>query len=225
MLHKMFAIYARNQENKEMRLLLAMILISASTANAKPKKIMECLGAEEFKYHKNKVTGPLYKLNNVMISYFLQFPSIVELRPKYYQRVCNKKDESPALGLLKEAYQHRDKIFRITNLKDDQDVLIAKNQISQFTQALPTLVLNLIRDVQAQAPSAGCIEKHVPGLRDFFYEIKYLQEEINPQQLFDKRQEIVLFFNSLPKLNDYYEKCWKEKKELEKNRNSKASSQ
>jgi hypothetical protein len=204
------------------KVIFYIVLTLSFKVYAKPKQALVCLGQEEFSYHQAKQTGPLYKLNQAMISEYLQFPENVSLKKVYFDKVCQNAVKSPSLALLESALRDGKKIFLVIDAKDDQKNLIAKNQIEQFIKKCNEIFLSLLRDVQAGAPNAQCLKKQIPNLDKFLLYYKYLEEDVNQKNIFEDTQVVVRFFSHLEKIKEIYQKCLdREGKEIKKSSNKK----
>ena len=68
-----------------------LFLLSFPTfATRDERQLIKCLGAEEKMFHLKKQTGPLYDLNQRLISEMIQIPK-AELDAEFYHEMCETK--------------------------------------------------------------------------------------------------------------------------------------
>lgn len=192
-----------------MKCLVILLTLSFSiAAMAAPKghdrQILKCLGEEEKRFHLKKETGPVYDLNQRLISEMVQIPGI-EITNEDYLVICTGQKYSESWKLLEQSIVKGKKLFTINSDVQGMQREMTIGMIDDYVDATKEILLNFISQIQAQAPSANCLKEEIPELDNFFTEIKYLQDEMDIQTLF-KGKDLRIF----EKLKNYplaFEKC------------------
>lgn len=161
------------------------------------RQLLRCLGQEEKQFHLKKETGPLYDLNQRMISEMVQIPK-AELDVEFYNEICSKSSFSSAWKLLELSITKGSDIFYVPKSVTGSQREMAKGMIDDYIESTKEILLNFLTQIQAQAPSATCLKEEIPQLDEFFSDIKYLQEDVDMKSIFAKR-DIKIF----RKLKDY----------------------
>ncbi len=176
----------------------SLLLVSLpSFAVRDERQLLKCLGQEEKQFHLKKETGPLYDLNQRLISEMLQIPK-AELDTEAFNEICSKESFSPAWKLLEQSIVKGSEIFEVPASVTGSQKEMAKGMIDDYIEATKEIFLNFMTQIQAQAPSASCLKEEIPELDAFFSDIKYLQEDVDMKSIFAKR-DIKIF----RKLKDY----------------------
>jgi hypothetical protein len=172
--------------------------------SAKDHQILKCLGDEEKRLHLKKDFGPIYDLNQRLIGELIQIPK-VEINPTDYLVICTGEKFSESWNLLELSITKRKNLFVIPgNITDIQKNMI-EGMIEDYIESCRDILLQVISQIQAQAPTATCLKEEIPELDLFFTEIKYLQEDVDPQIIFSGKD-----FKIFEKLKNYplaFEKC------------------
>lgn len=178
-------------------------LISAQAYGAQGD-ILKCLGDEEKRFHLKKETGPIYDLNQRLISELVQIPKI-QLKREDYLKVCAGNNFSESWKLLELTLKKGKDIFLVPSSIRGMQRGMALGMIDDYIEASKEILLTFISQIQAQSPTVTCLKEEVPELDKFFYEIKYLQEDVDIRQIFEGKEEIIV-----EKLKNYplaFEKC------------------
>lgn len=192
--------------------ILTLTLISLS-GFAKEGDILKCLGDEEKRFHLNKVSGPVYDLNQRLISELVQIPRI-KLTREDYLAICAGNDFSESWKLLELSLKKGKGIFEIPPDLRGMQKGMTEGMIDDYIEASKEILLTFISQIQAQSPTPGCLKQEIPELDKFFYEIKYLQEDVDIRQIFEGKEEKII-----DKLKNYplaFEKCRAELKKKAK---------
>lgn len=168
------------------------------------RQLLKCLGAEEKQFHLKKETGPLYDLNQRMISEMIQIPK-AELDQEYFDQICSKDSYSPSLILLELSIKKGPEIFNVPDSLGKAQKQMAVGMVDDYIEATKEIFLNLITQIQAQAPSPTCLKEEIPELDNFFSDIKYLQEDVDMKAIFAKRD--VKIFRKLKSYPQAFDKC------------------
>lgn len=182
------------------------LFILALPANAKPlKQFLVCLGQEEAYMHKHKVGGAYAKLNQEMISAFVQLSDHIIMRPKLEKQVCAQK--FPSIEILKLLItEKRPPLISKTNKMNVQLHTVDKNSIKELQQKAIYIFVDFINAIQTQMKSPRCLEKQIPQLKDFFKKMRYTLEDVGPEELVREIKDIDSVFKKLQQLN-FKKKC------------------
>lgn len=163
--------------------------------------LLKCLGAEEKRFHLNKRQGPVYDLNQKLISEIIQIPG-AELKPEILRDVCRGGQFSESWKLLGHTLRSGKGIFVF---RDRSTAELASGMADDYVEASRELLVGFITAIQAEAPSADCLKQEIPKLDEFFFKIKALQEDVDMKQIFaDYDQKI---FNDLKNYPKAFENC------------------
>lgn len=174
-----------------------LVLSFSSLAARDERQLLKCLGEEEKKFHLKKQTGPLYDLNQRLISEMIQIPN-AELTTDDFSEICSKSTFSSSWKLLELSITRGSKIFHLPSDVTGTQRSISQSMIDDFIEGSKDIFLTFVSQVQAQAPTADCLKEEIPALDNFFTDIKYLQEDVDIQKIFRGR-DVKIF----QKLKDY----------------------
>lgn len=166
--------------------------------------ILKCLGDEEKRFHLKKETGPVYDLNQRLISELIQIPRI-QLNRDDYLAACAGNKFSESWKVLELTIKKGKKIFHIPSDLKGMERGMAEGMIDDYIEASKEILLTFISQIQAQSPTPSCLKEEIPELDKFFFEIKYLQEDVDIRQIFEKSENQIV-----DKLKNYplaFEKC------------------
>jgi hypothetical protein len=185
--------------------MLVIFLLPTLALGAKNQRLLlRCLGEEEKKFHTKKQTGPLYDLNQKLISEMVQIP-LADISPEYYQAICKMKKGSPSWKLLELSISQGRKIFDLPVSVIGIQKQMTVGMIDDYLEATKEILLGFISQVQAQAPSAQCLKEEIPELDAFFTDIKYLQEDIELKKIFQGRD--LKIFERLEEYPMAFQRC------------------
>lgn len=187
-----------------MKWLFMTLFIIPTLGLARDREILKCLGVEEKSYHVTKKMGPLYELNQRIISEMIQI-SHVELTPAAFNEVCSSKSPSQSLRLLKLSLSQGKDIFVMASDITGMQKQMTQGMIEDYVELSKELFLNFLSQVQTLSPTPKCLEENIPGLADFLYEVKYLQEDIDIKKIFKGRD--LTFFDKIKNYPKIYKVC------------------
>lgn len=168
------------------------------------RQLLKCLGEEEKKFHLKKDTGPLYDLNQRLISEMIQIPK-AELDAEFYNEMCDKNSPSPALKLLELSIRNGKETFDVPPEVQGSQREMAQGMIDDYLESTKEIFLNFMTQIQAIAPSASCLKEEIPQIDAFFTDIKYLQEDVDMKKIFAGRD--VKIFNKLLGYPQAFDRC------------------
>jgi hypothetical protein len=173
-------------------------------ATRNERQIIKCLGEEEKKFHLKKDTGPLYDLNQRMISEMIQIPK-AELDAEYFQEMCGKATPSPSLKLLELSITMGKEIFEVPHDIEGSQRQVAQGMIDDYIESTREIFLNFLTQIQTLSPTASCLKEEIPPLDAFLTDIKYLQEDVDMKKIFAGRD--VKLFKNLLGYPQAFERC------------------
>jgi hypothetical protein len=174
-----------------------LLLSFSSLAVRDERQLLKCLGEEEKKFHLKKETGPLYDLNQRLISEMIQIPN-ADFNPEDFAEICSRSTFSSSWKLLELSITRGNKIFHLPADVTGTQRSISQSMIDDYVEGSKEIFITFISQVQALAPSADCLKEEIPALANFFNDIKYLQEDVDIQKIFRGR-DVKIF----QKLKDY----------------------
>lgn len=188
----------------DMKFIYILLLLFSLPTWSSSQGILRCLGLEEARFHKNKETGPLFNLNQKLISELVQIPGL-RINQVDYRRICGQGNES--LNLLEQILIQGKSLF--INTQEGMRRSITQGMIDDFVIGSKEIFLNFVSQIQMISPSADCLNKHIPALPKLLEEIKYLEDEVDIQKIFGKKD--LAIFRRLQDYPVYFKACEKSK--------------
>ena len=177
-------------------------IVSAST-----NTILKCLGAEEAKIHKQKISGPIYKLNQWFINQFARIAN-TNIKQTYLKKICVENNNFISLDLLELILIEGKNIF--PNKISSSTYTITNLELESILDKAPHLFFNFITDIQSLAPTSNCMEKHIPEIKYFSERFLYLEEEIDTKNVLKNKTMLKNAFKKLKKSDAILKKCERE---------------
>lgn len=182
---------------------IALIFTSFECLAKTDSPLLVCLGKEEKNFHLSKKQGPIYELNQKLISEIIQIPS-VQLEPKDLFQIC-EKSVSPSIKLLSLTLSRGEDLFKISEDAPESQRLIARGMIKDFVEISREIFLNFVSSIQTMAPTPHCIEEEIPELKKLFSDLKYLQDEVEVRKLFEVKE--IQIFEKLQSYQEVFQRC------------------
>lgn len=188
--------------------ILYLFLVISSYAHATPKKLMVCLGKEEQFLHETKVLGPYFKLNQQLISLFIQSPDNLELKDENYSMVCGTDIKFPSIKLLELLILNGTELFSINlNQNDITNIAMTNIAIDEIKEKSADILINFLANLQADASTVNCLESQIPELKMFFEQLLYIQEEYGKKNIINDLKKKSKAFGQLEKTADLLKNC------------------
>jgi hypothetical protein len=165
------------------------------------------LGQEELLIHQNEVIGPIQKLNRQFVSNFAGFSNIT-IKKTYLDKICNNKDYSASVALLKAIMLNGMDMYVISNEENQRAQDIAT--IESFLNEIPHIFFSYLAGLQNEAATPGCLEKKVKHLKGFTENIFYLESEFSAREIFTKKKKVSELFEDLKNLDRFWKECQEE---------------
>lgn len=194
---------------------LCSINIALST---EAHKVIKCLAQEEEILHKNKDTGPQYKLNQLFINEFAS-NSDLEFKAIYENEICNLEEHPPSVMILKLLLIKGKGIFKLTEEFGKFEIVGYKiERINDLLSRIAHIFFNHIGNLQAKAATHDCLKKHIPEIAHFEERFKYLEDEYSAKELLSQSDKFENIFKKLASLKSIYQICQREYEIREKQR-------
>jgi hypothetical protein len=177
---------------------------SAPPKNDKAFQITRCLGAEEALIHKAKDHGPVYQVNQILLSIFLNL-SQINLKKKYYQELCAQPEVGTSLRFLELIFRNYNQLFTTTNAKDEKSAKL--EDIAELINKLPELFNQYLLELKIKSPVHNCLEKNIKELSNFYIQVQYLEEDTNFKVIADKDKQLIKILDQLKQKEEIFERC------------------
>lgn len=181
--------------------------------------ILKCLGEEEKRFHLKKDTGPVYELNQKLISEMVQIPKL-QLNNEDYLTICTGEKFSESWKLLELSIKKGKELFVFPASMAGMQKEMAQGMVDDYVESTREILLNFINQIQMISPTPTCLKEQIPELNDFFIEIKYLQEDVDLKQIFEGKDQKI--FEKLKNYPLAFEKC---RADLKKKARSKSTAE
>jgi hypothetical protein len=181
-----------------------LCLFSAAHASTN-NLLLHCLGKEEEKFHKAKITGPNYQLNQILINELTGLSGL-KLRPKYYQSICvNNKNVSESL--LQNMLLHGNKIYQISTSSYDKTPSYQLGTLIDIKKRLPHILLRYLSWLQSQTTYPKCLQEKLPHFKSFTERLHYLESDLPSSQVMLNAKKINQLFKKLKVITKVLEQC------------------
>jgi len=187
-------------------LVITLLILNSLCAFAvkDERQLLKCLGQEEKKFHQKKQLGPLYDLNQRLISEMIQIPH-AEINAAYFSEICGSNSPSPALKLLELSIRQGPDVFAVPAEVTGSQRSMAQGMIDDYVESTKEIFLNFMTQIQTLAPTAACLKEEIPEIDAFFTDIKYLQEDVDMKAIFKGRDTKI--FLKLLGYQEAFKKC------------------
>ena len=185
---------------------LYLLIAASSSAMAKPKSYMVCLGKEEAKIHKENQGGPVYKLNQEIIGALVQLRDSIYMKKRYVDQVCSAS--YPSIKLLELLMTEKAVFFSIYTEKDTPKMLaVDRSTMEDLKVSSAPLFVGFVTQIQAGLSKPNCLVKHIPELEKFFEDMQYIQENVGIERIIKTMDSPKLIFKKLQSLDYKNLKC------------------
>jgi hypothetical protein len=185
-------------------MVMALFCLLPLFAHSADNELLKCLGKEEKAFHLKKQTGPVYDLNQRLISEMVQIPHAT-VAPEYIREICSSKHFSASWKLLELSLKKGKDIFIIPPNVEEMQKQITAGMVEDFIEGTREILLNFISAIQTISPTPNCLKEEIPELDNFFMEIKYLQEDVDLKNIFQGKDQKI--FNRLKDYPRAFQRC------------------
>jgi hypothetical protein len=183
---------------------ITIFFVSMDVWSKANSPLLVCLGSEEKKFHLLKTQGPIYELNQRLISELVQIPS-VRIDTNDLKHLCDKSSKSPSVKLLSLVLSRGEKLFKIDTDIPESQKLISQSMIKDFVEISREIFLNFVSSIQSVAPTPNCLEQEIPSLKNLYKDLKYLQDEVETKKLFEGKENVI--FERLQNYQKSFQRC------------------
>ena len=202
-------------------LLLSMVLGYSSQTRATPNLLLQCLAKEEAGLHKKAVQNALFRLNQDFVNE-LASSNDINLKKVYVDEICQSKDYSPSVGLLRLLLMKEHEIYDLSLSSVDISMRPFKmGYINEFQKQVPRIFIQYLSGLQSELATPKCLIKAIPELKGFIEKIRYLEEEVSTHHLIIDKKRISIIFTKLKKFHAIKRQCVLDKKKLDDTLNKK----
>jgi len=203
-------------------LILTILLGHMESSLAAQNLLLQCLAKEEETLHKG-AQNSLYRLNQEFVNEFAGSNDI-SIKRQYVDEICLSKKHSPSVGLLRLLLLKENQIYDLSLNEVEASMRPFKmGYINEFQKQVPRLFIQYISSVQGEMPTANCLTKYIPELKDFNEKVQYLEMEMPTQQLIAQKNKISEIFEKLTEIKLIKIKCLKDREKKSKKRMKKNS--
>ena len=193
-----------------MRLIALLVIFFTylpSARAAKISRLIRCLGKEELQVHLHKSNGPLYLLNQEIIN-LIAGGNDITLKEKHYLEICQNKFFSPSVAFLKEVLVEGVGIFALTseNFKAESHRHATLNEIRERAFSI---FVSYLASLQAHTDDPHCLEKHLPEASYFLERYRYLEEDLEIDDLLADKNRLRKIFDRLQNFDQIVKACQK----------------
>ena len=169
------------------------------------QSILQCLGMEEMILHRKKVRGPIYDLNQKLISE-VSSGNLMKVKEGIIKEICLGTDFSPSVNFLRNLLLKGKTIYEFDR-ENEKIFRLQKAATETLQQKVPNLFFSYLISLQSLTNRADCLYKAILEFNYFIQRFRYLQEEINPQKLLNEKDKIATIFERLKKIEKVIRKC------------------
>ena len=191
---------------------IALSLSYGTEIFAADNLILQCLAKEEAQFHKDKVQGIVYRLNQEFINE-LATSNDSALKKNYVDEICHSSKHSPSVGLLRMLLLKESDIYDLSLSAVDPAMRPFKmSYIKEFQKQIPRLFIQYISGLQAEMATPDCLTKAIPELVFFNERLKYLEEEMSTHEVMRDKNKILNIFVKLQNINSIKANCANQEK-------------
>jgi CTP:phosphocholine cytidylyltransferase-like protein len=173
---------------------MLLLFTTFSLASAKVPMVLSCLGKEELSYHKKKSIGALYHLNQDIISFFGKHSSKI-INIKQYKNSC---PQPTAFSFTRDILISSDNYLNANIYTQESARSSFKNTV-KFR--LLKLIIKFIIKTQENESLVDCVKGKSPSYKKIFFQLYYLEENINKFEQLIPKSLLRNFFEDLTKLS------------------------
>ena len=173
---------------------ILILLSSATYASKDVPLVLSCLGKEELLYHKKKSTGALYFLNQEIISFFGKNTTKI-LNTERYKNNC---PQPPAFNFTRDILREPD-VFLNSDIYSQEKAKSSFKNTTKFH--LLKLLIKFIIKTQENETVVDCIKEKSPSYKKIFFQLYYLEENIDKFDQLINQSLLRKFFEDLTKLS------------------------
>ncbi|MCO4794395.1 MAG: hypothetical protein KC493_11815 [Bacteriovoracaceae bacterium] len=187
-------------------ILLSHLLIPVSASS---NELLKCLGREELVIHKMKMTGPVYKLNQLFITEMASWGGI-QLKKKYLKSICANDEYTPSVNFMRSLLIDGGKIFEMKKGVSNANLrALNEGRVKSLLSSIPHIFFKYLSDLQAISSYPHCLNEKIPELPYFLERFKYLEEEYPAKELIKDKLKLNSIFTKIKRLDVILKSCEK----------------
>lgn len=171
-----------------MKSLFFIIFLALFSFEAPSQEIFKILGREELYYHKEKISGPFYALNQALINELLEIDKELYFKEEVIQKL--KETKFPSLALVEE-------------------VIINGHHSFVLKERIYSIFWELISSIQRISPTARCLDQEIPELKVLKEKAQFLELELKNEKIFQDKNSLKKIFVKLQNYEALFKKCSK----------------
>jgi hypothetical protein len=194
-------------KNLSCTLILITTIGYSAEMHAAPNMLLRCLAKEEDRLNTKPTQNALYRLNQEFVNE-LAATNDINFKKTYVDQICNSKDYSPSVGLLRMLLLKEHELYDLSLSSVDPAMRPFKmGYINEFQKQVPRMFINYLSGLQAELATPYCLEKNITELKGFNEKIKYLEENLTTHQLITQKDKIDSIFKKLKNFSEIKSKC------------------
>lgn len=169
--------------------------------------LLKCLGREELVIHKMKMTGPIYKLNQLFITELSSWGGI-QLKSSQIEKICANDDFTPSVNLMRGLLIDGGKIFEMKSGASNANLrALNEGRVQALLNRIPHIFFRYLSDLQAISSYPHCLNEKIPELAFYLTRFKYLEEEYSVQELIKDKVKLNSIFSKIKRLDSILKEC------------------
>jgi hypothetical protein len=169
--------------------------------------LLKCLGREELVIHKMKMTGPVYKLNQLFITELSSWGGI-QMKRSRIEKICANDDFTPSVNLMRAILIDGGKIFEMKSGADNANLrALNEGLVQALLNRIPHIFFRYLSDLQAISSYPHCLNEKIPELAYYLTRFKYLEEEYSTQELIKDKVKLNSIFSKIKRLDSILKDC------------------
>lgn len=185
-------------------ILLSQLLIPSL---AQSNELLKCLGREELVIHKMKMTGPVYKLNQLFITELASWGGI-SLKKSKVEKICANDDFTPSVNFMKSLLIEGGAIFEMKSGESNANLrALNEGRVKGLINRIPHIFFRYLSDLQALSNYPHCLNEKIPELSYYLTQFKYLEEEYSVKELIKDKVKLNSIFSKIKRLDSILKEC------------------
>lgn len=169
--------------------------------------LLKCLGREELVIHKMKMTGPVYKLNQLFITELSSWGGI-QMKRSRIEKICANDDFTPSVNLMRAILIDGGKIFEMKSGTGNANLrALNEGLVQALLNRIPHIFFRYLSDLQAISSYPHCLNEKIPELAYYLTRFKYLEEEYSTQELIKDKVKLNSIFSKIKRLDSILKDC------------------
>ncbi len=191
------------------KIYLTLILLSGAIFPLKgmSNELLKCLGREELVIHKMKMTGPVYKLNQLFITELASWGGI-HLRKSKVEEICANSDFTPSVNLMRALLIEGGNIFEMKHENSNASMkALNEGRVESLLERIPHIFFSYLSDLQGISNYPHCLNEKIPELSWYLTRFKYLEEEYPVKELIKDKIKLNSIFAKIKRLDSILKEC------------------